>query len=237
MHDKILLIEDDASIIRFLSLSLDKNGYKVIEARNGIEGISLFMSDNPDLILLDLGLPDIDGSEVLRQIRSQSEVPILVGTFALGPIAGVVMEIVKILVKLVLKPTSTGFVGEFANLMIGCSLILPAGIIYRFHKTKKSAVLGMAAGAVMMAVVGVVINVYILIPFYSNLMPLDTIIQAGAAINPAISNVWTFALICVGPFNIIKGITVSLITSLVYKRISVIIHSAGRSESRSQART
>ena len=78
MHDKILLIEDDASIIRFLSLSLDKNGYKVIEARNGIEGISLFMSDNPDLILLDLGLPDIDGSEVLRQIRSQSEVPILV---------------------------------------------------------------------------------------------------------------------------------------------------------------
>ena len=166
-----------------------------------------------------------------------SEVPILVGTFALGPIAGVVMEIVKILVKLVLKPTSTGFVGEFANLMIGCSLILPAGIIYRFHKTKKSAVLGMAAGAVMMAVVGVVINVYILIPFYSNLMPLDTIIQAGAAINPAISNVWTFALICVGPFNIIKGITVSLITSLVYKRISVIIQSAGRSESRSQART
>ena len=166
-----------------------------------------------------------------------SEVPILVGTFALGPIAGVVMEIVKILVKLVLKPTSTGFVGEFANLMIGCSLILPAGIIYRFHKTKKSAVLGMAAGAVMMAVVGVVINVYILIPFYSNLMPLDTIIQAGAAINPAISNVWTFALICVGPFNIIKGITVSLITSLVYKRISVIIHRAGRSESRSQART
>ena len=148
-----------------------------------------------------------------------SEVPILVGTFALGPIAGVVMELVKILVKLVLKPTSTGFVGEFANLMIGCSLILPAGIIYRFHKTKKSAVLGMAAGAVMMAVVGVVINVYILIPFYSNLMPLDTIIQAGAAINPAISNVWTFALICVGPFNIIKGITVSLITSLVYKRI------------------
>lgn len=53
MNDKILLIEDDASIIRFLSLSLEKNGYKVIEARNGIEGISLFMTDNPDLILLD----------------------------------------------------------------------------------------------------------------------------------------------------------------------------------------
>ena len=166
-----------------------------------------------------------------------SEVPILVGTFALGPVAGAVMEIVKILVKLVLKPTSTGFVGEFANLAVGCSLILPAGILYRFNKTKKGAVLGMAAGTVMMAVVGVVINALIMIPFYSNLMPLETIIQAGAAINPAISNVWTFAIICVGPFNIIKGVTVSLITALVYKRISVIIHSAGRSERRTQART
>ena len=161
-----------------------------------------------------------------------SEVPILVGTFALGPVAGAVMEIVKILVKLVLKPTSTGFVGEFANLAVGCSLILPAGILYRFNKTKKGAVLGMAAGTVMMAVVGVVINALIMIPFYSNLMPLETIIQAGAAINPAISNVWTFAIICVGPFNIIKGVTVSLITALVYKRISVIIHSAGRTQAR-----
>ena len=166
-----------------------------------------------------------------------SEVPILVGTFALGPVAGAVMEIVKILVKLVLKPTSTGFVGEFANLAVGCSLILPAGILYRFNKTKKGAVLGMAAGTVMMAVVGVVINALIMIPFYSNLMPLETIIQAGAAINPAISNVCTFAIICVGPVKSIKGVTVSLITALVYKRISVIIHSAGRSERRTQART
>ena len=166
-----------------------------------------------------------------------SEVPVLIGTFAMGPAAGAIMEVVKILVKLVLKPTSTGFVGEFANLAVGCSLILPAGILYRFNKTKKGAVLGMAAGTVMMAVVGVVINALIMIPFYSNLMPLETIIQAGAAINPAISNVWTFAIICVGPFNIIKGVTVSLITALVYKRISVIIHSAGRSERRTQART
>lgn len=166
-----------------------------------------------------------------------SEVPILVGTFALGPVAGAVMELVKILVKLVLKPTSTGFVGEFANLMIGCSLVLPAGIIYRYNKTKKGAVIGMAAGTVMMAIIGVILNALIMIPFYSNFMPLDTIIKAGAAINPAISNVWTFAIICVGPFNIIKGVVVSLITALVYKRISVIIHSAGRSENRTAART
>lgn len=78
MNEKILVIEDDKNIIRFLKISLETNSFKVINAENGIEGISLFMTDNPDLILLDLGLPDIDGIEVLRQVRSQSEVPILV---------------------------------------------------------------------------------------------------------------------------------------------------------------
>ena len=68
-----------------------------------------------------------------------------------------------------------------------------------------------------------------MIPFYSNFMPLESIIAAGAAINPAISNVWTFAFICVGPFNVVKGIVVSLITALVYKRVSVIIHGIGSS--------
>ena len=56
-----------------------------------------------------------------------AEVPVLVGTFALGPVAGVIMEIVKILIKLVLKPTSTGFVGEFANIGVGCAVVIPAG--------------------------------------------------------------------------------------------------------------
>lgn len=78
MNEKILMIEDDKTIIRFLKISLETNGFKVIRAENGIEGISIFMTDNPDLILLDLGLPDIDGIEVLSQIRSQSEIPILI---------------------------------------------------------------------------------------------------------------------------------------------------------------
>ncbi|MCI7262656.1 MAG: ECF transporter S component [Clostridium sp.] len=153
-----------------------------------------------------------------------AEVPILVGSFALGPLAGMVMEFVKILIKLVLKPTSTGFVGEFANIVVGCALVLPAGLVYRFKKTKKGAVAGMIAGTITMSVVGVVINALVMLPFYSNFMPLENIIAAGAAINPAVSNIWTFAIICVGPFNIIKGVVVSLITALVYKRISVIIH-------------
>ena len=105
------------------------------------------------------------------------------------------------------------------------SLVIPAGIIYQIHKTKKGAMAAMAAGTVIMAAVGVAGNALVMIPFYSNFMPLENILAAGAAINPAVSNVWTFALFCVGPFNVVKGIVVSLITALVYKRVSGVIHS------------
>ena len=133
-----------------------------------------------------------------------AEVPMLVGTFALGPAAGIVMQIVKILIKLILKPTSTGFVGEFANVVMSCALILPAGFIYRFKKSKTGAVAGMAVGTVLMAVVGVVMNALVMIPFYSNFMPI----------------------FCVGPFNLVKGALTSMITAVIYKRISVLIHGA-----------
>ena len=86
---------------------------------------------------------------------------------------------------------------------------------------------GLVAGTVLMAAVGVVANALVMLPFYSHFMPLDTILAAGAAINPAVSSVWTFAFICVGPFNLVKGVVVSLVTALVYKRVSILIHSVG----------
>lgn len=156
-----------------------------------------------------------------------SEVPVLVGTFAMGPAAGVVIEFIKIAIKLLMKPTTTGFIGEYANFVIGCALIVPAGMIYHTKKTKKSAIKGMAVGTLVMVLSGIAINALVMLPFYSNIMPLETIIEAGAAINPAVSNVWTFALICVGPFNLLKGVVVSVVTLLIYKRISNLIHSIG----------
>ena len=152
-----------------------------------------------------------------------SEVPVLVGTFSMGPVAGVIIELVKILVKLIIKPTTTGGVGELANFCIGCSLLLPAGLIYRFRRTKGGAIAGMAAGTVTMAIVGAVINALVMLPFYSNFMPLDTIIAAGAVINPAISNVWTFAWLCVAPFNLVKGVATALVNPVeVTKCVAVI---------------
>ena len=161
-----------------------------------------------------------------------SEVPVLVGAFSMGPAAGVIIEFVKILMKLVMKPTTTGFVGEMANFVIGCSLVVPAAMIYHTKKSKKSAMYGMIVGTIVMALAGIVINAVVMLPFYSKVMPLESIIALGAAINPAVSNVWTFAIICVGPFNLVKGVVVSIVTSLVYKRISNLIHGINREQKR-----
>ncbi len=154
-----------------------------------------------------------------------SEVPVLIGSYALGPAAGVVIEGVKIAVKLLLKPTSTGYVGELANFAVGCSLVLPAGLIYRHRKTKKTAAVSLALGTVSMTAVSIAVNALVMLPFYSKFMPMEAILTAGAAIHPAIGSVWGFALLCVGPFNLAKGILVSMITMLIYKKVSFLIRS------------
>lgn len=127
-----------------------------------------------------------------------SEVPVLVGTFSMGPIAGAVIEFVKILVKFLIKGTSTGGVGELANFLIGCSFILPAGFIYKYKKTRVGAIVGMLTGTVAMAAIGVVLNTFVLVPLYSSFMPLTEIIKMGQAIFPAIDGTFTFCLYCVG---------------------------------------
>ena len=154
-----------------------------------------------------------------------SEVPVLVGAFALGPVAGATIELVKILINLLVNGTNTAFVGEIGNYIIGCSFIIPAALIYKKRKTKKNAVIAMAVGTLSMAVFGCFMNAYVLLPTYAAAfgMPIDAIIGMGTAINPSIDNIMTFVVIAVAPFNIIKGMAVSVITMLIYKHISPIL--------------
>ena len=154
-----------------------------------------------------------------------SEVPVLVGSFAMGPLAGVWVELVKILVHLVTKGTMTAGVGDVANFIFGCAFVVPAGFIYRSMKNRKHAVLGMIAGTLLTSVVACFINAFILLPAYGKAfgMPVDTFVEMGAAIIPAIHSLTTFCLFSVAPFNIIKGIVVSLITLVLYKHISRLL--------------
>lgn len=154
-----------------------------------------------------------------------SEVPVLVGAFALGPLAGAAIELVKILLNLMINGTMTAFVGETGNYLIGCSFIIPAAFLYQMHKTKKQAVLAMTSGTLCMTILGCIVNGVLLLPAYAAAfgMPLDAIIEMGAAINGNIHSATTFVIFAVAPFNLLKGCIVSVITALIYKHISPIL--------------
>lgn len=154
-----------------------------------------------------------------------SEVPVLIGCFALGPVAGVLIESIKILLNLVINGSATAGVGELANFCIGCSLCIPAGIIYKRKKTKKGAIIGLVSGTLIMTLFGCFINAYIMLPTYAKAfhMPIDSLIEMGTKVNASITDLFTFVMFAVVPFNLLKGVLVSIIVILIYKKISPII--------------
>ena len=154
-----------------------------------------------------------------------SEVPVLLCGFYLGPSATVACEGVKIILKLLLKGTSTAFVGDFANFVVGCSLVLPAAILYHVKKTRRGAVLGMVVGTLVLTVFGSAFNAVYLLPKFSQLfgLPLENIIAMGTAVHAGVRDVATFVLLCVAPLNLLKGVAVSVLTALLYKRVERVL--------------
>lgn len=154
-----------------------------------------------------------------------SELPVVIGAFAIHPFAGVMIELVKILLNLLVNGSATAGVGEIANFCIGCCFAVPASLIYHHKKNRKNAMIGLGAGTLFMTVVGCFINMYVMLPVYSAAfhMELEKLIAMGTAVNPAINNMWTFILLAVAPFNMLKGILVSVLTMLLYKKISIIL--------------
>lgn len=154
-----------------------------------------------------------------------SEVPVLVGSFAMGPLAGAAIEFVKILLNFAINGTTTAGVGEFANFLIGCAMVLPAAWIYKMNHTRKGAIIGMLTGTLFMAFVGCFLNAFVLLPTYAKAfgMPIDALVGMGTAVNSHITSLTTFVIFAVAPFNLLKGALVSLIVFLIYKKISPIL--------------
>ena len=138
-----------------------------------------------------------------------SELPVLMGAFAFGPVSGVVIEGMKILLHLFLKGTQTGFVGEVANFIVGIAFVLPASYIYHRKKSKKTAIIGMIVGGLVMEVAGIIANVYFLLPAFNMTMDSAQLMQ--------------YVTVGLLPFNGVKAILVSIITFIVYKKVSVHI--------------
>ena len=151
-----------------------------------------------------------------------SELPVMLCGFFLGPSAAVFCEVIKILLKLLLKGTSTAYVGDFANFVVGCSLVLPAVIVYHTKKSRISALWGCVIGTLVLTLFGSFFNAVYLLPKFSQLyeIPLDDIIAMGSIINSGITNISSFVMIAVAPLNLIKGAMISILTVLLYKKVA-----------------
>ncbi len=154
-----------------------------------------------------------------------SEVPVMVGCFTMGPLAGAMIEFLKILLNFAINGTQTAGVGEVANFLIGCGMVLPAAVIYKKKRTRTGAIIGMVTGTLFMTAVGCFLNAFVLLPAYSKAfgMSIDALVGMGTAVNGHITSLTTLVLFAVAPFNLLKGVLVSLIVFLIYKKISPIL--------------
>jgi riboflavin transporter FmnP len=144
----------------------------------------------------------------------------------MGPLSGLMVCLVKNLINLMFS--TTGGVGELSNFVLGCAFVVPAGLIYRRNKTKRSALIGALAGAVIMAVFSVFSNYFIVYPVYTMFMPMEAIIAMYQAIYPGVDNLLEALIIFNMPFTFIKGLCSVVITFIIYKHISPIIKGTNR---------
>ncbi|MTI71981.1 MAG: ECF transporter S component [Firmicutes bacterium] len=155
-----------------------------------------------------------------------SDIAPLIGAFALGPFAGVVIEFIKNILHITLRGTTTMGIGELANFFVGSVFVYTAGVIYHKNKSFKNAIIGMALGTIFMTVLATLVNYIFLIPFYAKLygFPINAFIEMGSKVNKFVVDYKSFILCAILPFNLIKGIMISLVTLPLYKKISWLLH-------------
>ncbi len=172
------------------------------------------------LMLLDFSLPIAPAFIKL----DLSDLPALILAFAFGPLAGVLTQLVKNLLHLFI--TTTAGVGELSNFLLGCAFVAPAGFLYRRKKTRLGALLAMLIGTLCFSVMGIFSNYFIMFPFYTKVsgISIEAIIQMCQKILPFVNSRWKVILLSVTPFNFLKGFLVSVVTFLIYKRLSPLLH-------------
>lgn len=160
-----------------------------------------------------------------------SDIPVLIGSFTLGPVCGSVIVLVEVLIKLVIKGSSTALIGELSDLVTSCAFAVTAGIIYKRRRTFKGALVAMAVGTVAEVSVALVMNRFVLVPFYAEMFGWDMIIGMMRPLFPSCTRetFYTFYLwVSVLPFNLLRCIVSVGVTLLVYKHISRLINGINR---------
>ena len=154
-----------------------------------------------------------------------SDLPALLGGFALGPVAGCIIIVVKCCLKMPM--TSTGCVGELADIIVGIAFVLPAALIYKRNKSRKGALIGLLVGMLSAVSVSLLANWLVLIPFYTKAYGMEAVVGMMQALYPEITadTLYNYYLpLAVLPFNMLRCLVCAVITYFVYKPLSKALH-------------
>ncbi|MGL5641171.1 MAG: ECF transporter S component [Paraclostridium sp.] len=151
-----------------------------------------------------------------------SDVPAIFGGMTLGPVAGFTIVLIKNLFQ-AMTASTTAWIGEISNLLVGGSYVVIVSLVYRKRKNLKGLLLGFVLGTIAMVIVGCLTNYYMILPFYGKIMPMEAIINMGNVINPKVTDLGSFVIWMIAPFNLVKAVLISLVTLPLYKKMEVIL--------------
>ena len=153
-----------------------------------------------------------------------SEIPAIFAALAYGPVSAIAVELVKNLLHLFMSTTAG--VGEFANFLVGCFFVVPLGLIYKRYKNRKGAFIGLGVSTISMVVLASLANYFLILKLYELIAgyPLQAVIGMSQAANSGITDKFSLILYAFVPFNLLKGLVISLITIVIYKRLSPLLH-------------
>lgn len=171
------------------------------------------------LMFLEMPIPGLFPEFLKMDI---SDMPAIIAGLSMGPLAGIGVEIVKNFLHWC-TASATGGIGEIANIVVGSAFVVGTSLVYRHINSKKGLILSFAVGTITMVVVGSLMNYLVLLPFYGQLMGMDAILGLGKAINPNVSNLEQFVLWFIAPFNLIKGIVISVLCIPIFKKMDKIL--------------
>ena len=193
---------------------------KAIKRTRALTGTAMLAAVATILMYMEFPIPIMPGF-IKMDI---SELPALIASFAYGPLSGIAVCLIKNLIKL--PSTSTAAVGELFNFVMGALFVGVAGIVYKKNKTRKGAIIGAVAGALIMALVSLPYNYFVVYPAYVVMyhLPLEAIIGMYQAINPNVNGLLACLITFNVPFTFAKGMVDALLCFLIYKPLSPILH-------------
>lgn len=209
-----------AYVIERIIKKVTKDTEKILTTRK-IAVIGMFSAVAGILMVLEIPLPGIPATHKFEI----GDLASLLCGFAYGPVAGVLVCMLKVIIKLLFRPTSTAFVGEMANFLIASSLVLPATTIYWIRKSKKGAIVSCVIGAICMTVFGSLLNLFYIFPTFLRMFcdgDMNALISMGSTVNPLIKDIPTFVLFTAVPINLLKSVAVGGLTMILYKPLKPV---------------